>query len=223
MKNQISKKNITINIIDNNKSINKDKTDNLSSNYNKILSTKNQGVINFNRDFTKIHTNNASNDLLRSVKNFDFNPNNINPNNNKNTLLASTSTANFMTYNLNSNSNNNLFNIKSPKNQLSKLNNHNNNNINLNNIGALNIKQINSSATTKNSTTNNSMKTTKEPIKDVILGMKNSLLASIAGVVPSKKDAKKSQSPTRKEAFKSGSKIVKKFFRDRSLLFIELH
>lgn len=212
LKNHASKKNITINIIDKNNTINKDKPDNLNNNYNKILTTKNQAAINFNRDFTKIHTNNASNDLLRSVKNFDFNPNNINPNNNnnnnKNTLLASTSTTNFMNYNINNNNNNNnLFNLKSPKNQLSKLNN-----TNLNNIRTLNIKPINSSATTKNSTAKNSKKDAKEPLQEVILGMKNSLLASISAVATSKLEAKKSQSPIRKEAFKSGSKLVNSIF-----------
>ncbi len=221
LKNQASKKNITINIVDNNNTIHKDKKDNLhlNNNYNKILTTKNQGAVNFNRDFPKINTTNASNnDLLRSVKNFDFNLNNINSNNNnnndnynnnKNTLIACTSTTNFMNYKLNNfnGNNSNFFNMKSPKNQLSK-----HNNTNLNNIGgALNIKPINGSATTKNSSTaNNSSKGVKEPLShEALLGMKNSLLASISGMVHNKLDSKKkSQSPIRKEALKSGSKTV---------------
>lgn len=219
MNNHTSKKNITINIVDNN-TINKDKTDNIN-NYNKVLTSKIQGVINFNRDFSKIHTNNAPNDLIRSVKNFDFNANSLSKNtniNNKNTLLASTSTANFINYNSNSinNNNNNLFNLKSPKNQLSKLNS-----TNLNNIGTFNIKPVNSSATTKNSTANNSTKGVKEPLQEVILGMKNSLLASISGIIPNKIESKKSQSPKRKEGYKSGSKIVKEF-TTQFLSFIRL-
>ncbi len=53
-----------------------------------------------------------------------------------------------------------------------------------------------------------------EPLQEVILGMKNSLLASISGIMPNKFNekeyyAKKSQSPTRKDFVKSTSKNVK--------------
>jgi len=114
-----------------------------------------------------------------------------------------------MSSNINNYSNNNFYNLKSPKNQLSKLNN-----ANLNHIGNFQVKSNNSSSTTKNSN-NPSSKGSKEPLQEVILGIKNSLLASISGVIPNKLEEKqgikKSQSPMRKDNLRPGSKNVKSF------------
>lgn len=121
--------------------------------------------------------------------------------------------------NINSNntSNSNFFNMKSPKNKI--INNPDPNP----NIAFVNIKAINHpDASVKknvNSNLNNKVNKNanmKEPLQEVIFGVKNSLLVSLSGFPVNKIDAKetnkKSQSPLRKEYLKSTSKNVGSFY-----------